>query len=580
MSSRFSVGSTISPEESHECLLGLKNDPKSTTKVLYPGSGESHCLYLSHVMQVAVPTKNCLDLVHELLVPVLNAQDEQKLTRQEKSMLIDCEEKIKKLVAKTFENYKSLDENSLTGLTGQSQLVDQAAPALSSSVRLFRLLHDVLSPAAQDLLTQYLQADIKIHNQHIFPSSVDLPKIAVVVYSLELSKKVKRFLTACPPSHPFPHILQLLISAVDFEKDLITWNLRYVVNWIEDTRLNLLGLCKTQLPYVEILTVEPVSPYVEHIYEQIREAINEYEIVIEKWPQYLLLLETAVANVERSIISLLEKQYRDCLMPLKDGIQKTLKNNVKKIGNTLKNGILFTNPNQEKETISSTYSIPPQLGTFMNSLKRIMDTLHNRVKERMRQWAQSMTLNDQNAPFGKNSDDISVMLRKRYEKYLQSIVKKLVNNTNVNRGTKLKVILEAIKGSESESEIRERMQPLSLQVSLSIQNLHRVFCTATFIDMSRGFWDRFGQIVLKFLESKKEKGTSYKGSNIALEIIELLFTSEMQRFVGNALQEVDLQHLDLFLTHGQSSARTILYIYLYIYFLYIFILHFMMSWLH
>lgn len=36
-------------------------------------------------MDVATPTKDCLELVHELLVPVIEARVEKTLTRQEVS---------------------------------------------------------------------------------------------------------------------------------------------------------------------------------------------------------------------------------------------------------------------------------------------------------------------------------------------------------------------------------------------------------------------------------------------------------------------------------------------------------------
>lgn len=79
----------------------------------------------------------------------------------QKVILADCEDQIKKLLRETFENYKSLDEYSLTGLTDLfGPIVDSAAPALGPAVRLFSLLHDVLSPAGQDLLRNYLQASL------------------------------------------------------------------------------------------------------------------------------------------------------------------------------------------------------------------------------------------------------------------------------------------------------------------------------------------------------------------------------------------------------------------------------------
>lgn len=39
--------------------------------------------YLSHVMDVATPTKDCLELVNELFVPIIKARSEKCLMRQE-----------------------------------------------------------------------------------------------------------------------------------------------------------------------------------------------------------------------------------------------------------------------------------------------------------------------------------------------------------------------------------------------------------------------------------------------------------------------------------------------------------------
>nr|XP_023872357.1 ankyrin repeat-containing protein BDA1-like [Quercus suber] len=46
--------------------------------------------YLSHVMNVATPTKDCLELVNELLVPIIKAKSEKSLTRQEGVVLGTC----------------------------------------------------------------------------------------------------------------------------------------------------------------------------------------------------------------------------------------------------------------------------------------------------------------------------------------------------------------------------------------------------------------------------------------------------------------------------------------------------------
>ena len=41
--------------------------------------------YLSYIMNVAIPTKDCLELIYELLVPVTKAREDRTLTRQEVS---------------------------------------------------------------------------------------------------------------------------------------------------------------------------------------------------------------------------------------------------------------------------------------------------------------------------------------------------------------------------------------------------------------------------------------------------------------------------------------------------------------
>lgn len=46
----------------------------------------SSCRYLLHVMNVATPTKDCLELVRELLEPLIKARSDRSLTRQEVSL--------------------------------------------------------------------------------------------------------------------------------------------------------------------------------------------------------------------------------------------------------------------------------------------------------------------------------------------------------------------------------------------------------------------------------------------------------------------------------------------------------------
>ncbi|XP_042440152.1 uncharacterized protein LOC122025406 isoform X2 [Zingiber officinale] len=548
--------------------------------------------FLSSIMSIATPIKECLELIHEVLLPIIKARGEKSLTRQERSILLDCEDQINNLLTTTFENYKSLDELSPTGLSDTFGIIlVSAAPALLPAVQIFTLLHDILSQEAQNILRNYLQiaaakrcrrhmvetdefisgncdtlytdpmtvsttylkmkmlclnisneiqADIKIHNQHIFPSSIDLPSITASIYSTELYKRLKGFLAACPPSNPAQHVAELLIQSADFERDLDSWNIRsvhggfvskdlfhhYILVWIQDTQLQLLDLCKSEkMLCSDVSPSFSTSTFVEHMYEQIAKSINDYEVVISRWPQYLMALENAVAEVERAALKALEKQYNEILIPLRDGIPKIIEKQVQRL--TRRQSISF-------------YVVPNQLGIFLNTLKRILDVLHPGIEHILKCWASCLTIEGGNNIFGEQMNGFTVTLRKKYKKYMQAIVEKLVCNAQSNRTTRLKRILEEAKEAAGESEIRDRMQTLCLQLTDSIHNLHCIFTSRIFVTICRGFWDKMGQIILTFLESRKENRIWYRGSDYALGILDDLFASEMQKLLGKSLQDKDL----------------------------------------
>lgn len=90
--------------------------------------------------------------------------------------------------------------------------------------------------------------------------------------------------------------------------------------------------------------------------------------------------------------------------------------------------------------------------------------------------------------------------------------------TQSNKSTRLKKILEEIKENEREVEVRERMKMLCSQITDSISNMHDVFTSQIFVASCRLFWDRMAQVVLKFLEGRKENEAGYKGSYYALGV--------------------------------------------------------------
>lgn len=73
-------------------------------------------------------------------------------------MLLEIKEQIEKILALVFENYKSLDESSPSGMVAVlGSASGFVAPALTRSVKIYSLLHDVLSSEAQLKLCRYLQ---------------------------------------------------------------------------------------------------------------------------------------------------------------------------------------------------------------------------------------------------------------------------------------------------------------------------------------------------------------------------------------------------------------------------------------
>ncbi|EPS74419.1 hypothetical protein M569_00332, partial [Genlisea aurea] len=563
----------------------------------YYGVSDSYAKlrYLSYIMNVATPTKDCLEVLHELLLHVLKARNQRNLTRQEKSILLDCETQIKRLLADVFQNYKSLDESSVTGLADVSvPISENVAPALAPAVKLYSLLHDILSQDAQNILRNHLQiaamkrcrfhmletdefvssnsetgvldseaisksymkmknlcisfrkeiaVDIKIHNQHIFPSSIDLSAITSRVYSTELRKRLQTCIASWPPSSPMPHVNDLLVAVVDFERSLELWNISpvqgginarelyhdYIMVWIQDMQLEILEVCKAEkVAWSGVVTKYSTSSFAEEIFEKLTRMVMEYEVVTSRWPEYTLILENAVANMERAIIKSVERQYHEILAPLKNSIPKRLGMQVQKLAGRQSN---------------TYYSVHHQLGTFLNTIKRILDVLHCRVKDKLKSWATYLPSSngDNESSFGEQMNVVTVLLRTKYKNYIQAVVLKLSANMQSGRSTRLQRLLEDTKEADGEMQIRERMQLLSTQISDCVSSLHEAFTTQIFIAASRALWDKMGQIVLKFLEGRKENRVWYTGAYHALGILDDIFASQMQRLLGNALQEKDLE---------------------------------------
>ncbi|CAL9748396.1 unnamed protein product [Musa acuminata subsp. burmannicoides] len=550
--------------------------------------------YLSYVMDVATPTADCLTLVHDLLLPViLRSRSKNSLSHQENRILGETQEQVEQVLAMVFENYKSLDESLPSGMSEVFRpATGSPAPALIPAMKLFTLLHDILSPEAQLKLCSYFQTaakkrsrrhlletdeyiasnneanrmdvvgfstayqkmrtlcfnirneiftDIEIHNQHVLPSFLDLPNLSASIYDVELHSRLRAFLVACPPSGPSPPVADLVIATADFQKDLCSWNIcpvkggvdakelfhLYIMLWIKDKRLALLESCKLdKVKWSGVRTQHMTTPFVDDMYDRLKETLNEFEVIICRWPEYTSYLEVAIADIEKAVIEALEKQYADVLAPLKDSMMPK------------KFGLKYVQKLAKRNSVYP-YTVPDDLGVLLNTMKRLLDVLRPKIEMQFKSWG-SCIPHGGNAVAGECLSEVTVTLRAKFRNYLQAVVEKLMENTRAQNTTKLKKIIQDSKDLV-ESVIRSRMQPLKDQLIQTINSLHKVFEVHVFVATCRGLWDRMGQDVLKFLENRKENRAWYKGSRVAIAVLDDTFASQMQQLLGNMLQDQDLE---------------------------------------
>ncbi|CAI0447970.1 unnamed protein product [Linum tenue] len=550
--------------------------------------------YLSYIMDVATPTADCLALVYDLLMPVImKGHSKGMLSHQENRILGEIKDRIEQILSLVFENYKSLDETLFSGIMDVFKPATAvAASALEPAVKLYTLLSDVLSPEAQTKLTHYFQVaakkrsrrhlsetdeyvtnnnegilmdpiattiayqkmtslcmnikneirtDIEIHNQHILPSFVDLPNLSASIYSTELCSRLGAFLVSCPPSGPSPHVAELVIATSDFQREIASWSISpvkggvdakelfhlYIMLWIQDRRLSLLESCKLdKVKWSGVRTQHSTTPFIDEMYERLRETLDDYEIIIRRWPEYIFVLENAIADVEKAVVEALDKQYDDVLAPMKENLapKKFGFNYVKKL---------------TKRSVCS-YTVPDELGILLNSMKRMLDILRPKIETRFKSWGTCIPDGGNTLP-GERLSEVTVMLRSKFRSYLQAVVEKLAENTKLQNATKLKKILQDSKEPVGESDMRGRMQSLKEQLTNTVNHLHSVFETHVFIAICRGYWDRMGQDVLSFMENRKENRSWYKGSRVAVSVLDDTFASQMQELLGNAIQDKDVE---------------------------------------
>ncbi|KAL3630486.1 hypothetical protein CASFOL_023470 [Castilleja foliolosa] len=550
--------------------------------------------YLSYVMDVATPTADCLDMVYELLQPVvLKGKTKHSLSHQEVRMLGEVSEQIEQILALVFENYKSLDELSPSGLVDAfGPATGVAAPALAPALKLYKLLHDIFLPEMQSKLCRYFQnatkkrsrrhlsetdefvsnntenilmdpvalstaykkvkslclnirneilTDIEIHKQDLLPSFIDLPNLSSAIYSTELFNRLRAFLVSCPPAGPTPPVVALVIATADFQRDLASWDIShikggidakelfhaYISLWIQDKRLTLLEFCKPdKVKPPSLPTQHSTICFVDDIYGRLKETLAEYDVIISRWPEYTFTLESAIADVEKAVVESLEKQYAEVLSPLKENTMP------------MKLGLKYVQKFAKGHNCP--YNVTAELGVLLNSMKRMLDTLRPSIEAQLKLWGSCIPESGNMVP-GECLSEVTVMIRTKFRAYVQAVIDKLVENTKLHSATKLKKIIQDAKENFVESDFRHRMQPLKELVSSTIDQLHAVFETQVLVIVCRGFWDRMGQDVLKFLEDRKENKAWYKASRVAVSVLNDAFASQMQQLIGNSLQEKDLE---------------------------------------
>ncbi|KAK9713111.1 hypothetical protein RND81_06G003500 [Saponaria officinalis] len=543
--------------------------------------------YLSYVMDVATPTADCLLLIHDLLSPVI--MKGTALSHQEKRILGEMSDKIEEILALVFENYKSLDEQALSGLADVFKSTRVVAPALAPAIKLYGLQHDLLSPEARLKLCKHFQVaakrrsrrhlseiddsvftneggvvddvtsatayqkmksiclsvkdeiytDIAINNQNVLPSFLDLPNLTSSIYSVELSTKLRSFLKACPPTGPSSPVTDLVIAVADFERDLTLWYINhikggvdakeifgvYVSNWIKAKHSSLLESCRLSVVKGStIKTQQLTSPLIDEIYDQLRQTLTDYEIIVHRWPQYAFVLENVMADVQNALVEALEKQYADVLSPLKDNLANLGLKYVQKFA----------------KRADSYYSVPSELGIVLNSLRRMLDVLFPKIDTQLKTWSAFM-VDPGNAVPGERLTEVTIMLRTKFRNLTQAVTEKLLENTRLQSTTKWKKIIQDFKDISAESDVQSRMQQLQEMVIKTIDHLHSILETCVFVSVCRGFWDRMGQEVLHCLENGKENRPLYKGLRIALRVLDETYASEMQRLLGNSVQSKDIE---------------------------------------
>ena len=71
------------------------------------------------------------------------------------------------------------------------------------------------------------------------------------------------------------------------------------------------------------------------------------------------------------------------------------------------------------------------MGTFLNTIKRVLDTLHPKIDAQMKSWVACVPAEVVGkANFGERLNEVTILLRAKYKNFIQAIVEKLADNVS------------------------------------------------------------------------------------------------------------------------------------------------------
>ncbi|KAH7845053.1 hypothetical protein Vadar_034682 [Vaccinium darrowii] len=161
-----------------------------------------------------------------------------------------------------------------------------------------------------------IQAHIKIHNQHILPRKTMIATKIFQSLINEGNMRSKFILGELYTGGLEVFLLHGLRLApfdrdAEFQSSLQSWSVSPMHGGVEMRNLYhsywfgyrirnsayLIFARQTRCHGLAYLLIHSTSPFVEEMYEQIKEMLIEYEVVMNRWPQYSLILENVSSHV-------------------------------------------------------------------------------------------------------------------------------------------------------------------------------------------------------------------------------------------------------------------------------------------